>query len=291
MKVAISMRSVHGPLLKGELSVVDFLKYAASLAVDGVELDDIYLLGSVPDYPQIQEVLRETGLKVSCYDIHHQMAPLKGQERDEALGKIKAELEMAEMLGAEQVQIVGEVFDPAVTASEIESLILELVDIVLPLIKGKNLTLAIENPESAAFQSRHMASLLQKTNDPQVKVGFNMANSLVAGENPEAALERLKDHIAHVRAVDVRLAHRDEESQSGMYVGCVVGLGLVPLARLFSSLYQIEYDGWVSLEFTGLEEAYFGTEASLKNLRQYLDDMQHEAMHPGEYQGEPMQIP
>ncbi len=290
MKVAISMRSVHEPLLQGELSVLDFLKYAASLAVEGVELDDIYLLGADVDYSEIREVLKETGLRVSCYDIHHQMAPLRDGERDGAAEKIRAELEVAELLGAEHVQIVGETFAPDVAAAEVESLILELVEIVLPSIKGKNLTLAIENPESSAFQSTQMAMLLDRISHPQVKVGFNMANSLVAGEDPEAALERLKDRIAHVRAGDVRLAQQGEEPQSGSYVGCVVGLGLVPLAKLFRSLHLLGYDGWVSLEFAGLEEAFFGTEASLMNLRQYLAELKNEDMHPGEYQGETIEI-
>ncbi|HBN96608.1 MAG TPA: hypothetical protein DDZ66_09935 [Firmicutes bacterium] len=282
MQVAISMRSVHEALLQGEMSIIGFLKYAASLAVDGVELDDIYLQGADVNCTEIKEILTETGLKVSCYDIHHRMEPLRWQEHEKALEKIKAELAVAEFLGAEYVQIVGEAFDPTVSAKDVETLILELVDMVLPALQGRDLMLAIENPESAEFQSHHMAGLLKQIDNPQVKVGFNMANSLVAGEDPEVALERLKDHIAHVRAVDVRLAHQDEEPQNGGYVGCVIGLGLVPLKKLFQVLKAKGYEGWISLEFKGLEEAHFGTEASLKNLRQSLVELQSDILHPDE---------
>ena len=116
-----------------------------------------------------------------------------------------------------------------------------------------------------------MAMLLDRISHPQVKVGFNMANSLVAGEDPEAALERLKDRIAHVRAGDVRLAQQGEEPQSGSYVGCVVGLGLVPLAKLFRSLHLLGYDGWF-LSLLAWKKP-FRTEASLMNLRQYSGRM------------------
>ena len=183
------------------------------------------------------------------------------------------------------MQIVGEVFDPAVSSNDVKALIFQLVDMVLPLLQGKDFILAIENPESVEFQSHHMVELLNQIDNPRVKVGFNMANSLVTGEDPLVALERLKDHVAHVRAIDVRLAHQDEKPQSGSYVGCVIGLGLVPLQKLFQMLKSQGYEGWISLEFTGLEEAHFGTEASLKNLRQCLAELQHDTLHPAETTG------
>ncbi|HHT69566.1 MAG TPA: sugar phosphate isomerase/epimerase [Firmicutes bacterium] len=280
MQLAISMRSVHQSITQGEIGVLDFLKYAASLAVDGVELDSMYLQGV--DVKEIQHVLAETGLKVSCYDIHHTMDALGENTHQPTLEHIKQELIAAEQLGAKYVQIVGEAFDSSASERDIKSLIMQLVDMVLPALQGKNLALAIENPESARFQSRHMSELLKQIDSPQVKVGFNMANSLMAGEDPEAALECLKDQIAHVRAVDVRMPHQDEVPQNGTYVGCVIGLGLVPLQRLFQVLHAQGYEGWISLEFTGLEEAHFGTEASLKNVRQYLIELQSDTMHPGE---------
>lgn len=280
MRVAISMRSVHKSLVQGNMDVTKFLKYASSLAVDGVELDDLDLRGTDQDYAAIRDVLIETGLKVSCYDIHHRMEAVQGRDRQEVLDEIKEELAVAELLGAEYVQIFGEMFDPGINASDIKALILQLVEMALPALQGKDLGLAIENPKSAEFQSQHMAALLEQIDNPRVKVGFNMANSLLAGEDPEVALENLKDRIAHVRAVDVRLAHQGEEPQIGGYVGCVIGLGLVPLKRLFQVLQAQDYRGWISLEFTGLEEAHFGIEASLKNLRQSLHELQHEELHP-----------
>ncbi len=283
MRVAISMRSVHGSLVQGDMDVIEFLKYAASLAVDGVELDNIYLQDAELDYAAIRDVLTETGLKVSCYDIHHRMETVKGGDRQAALDKIKEELSVAELLGAEYVQIVGEVFESAVKASDIKALILQLVEMILPVLHGKDLGLAIENPKSAEFQSQDMAALLQQIDNPRVKVGFNMANSLLAGEDPETALQNLKNRIAHVRAVDVRLAHQDEEPQIGDYVGCVIGLGLVPLKRLFQVIQAQGYEGWISLEFTGLEEAHFGTEASLRNLRQSLSELHYEELHPEKF--------
>ena len=76
------------------------------------------------------EVLKETGLRVSCYDIHHQMAPQMWNGT--ALQRKSAELEVAELLGAEHVQIVGETFAPDVAAAETESLILSLSRLFCP---------------------------------------------------------------------------------------------------------------------------------------------------------------
>ncbi len=279
MKVAISMRSVHRPLMQGEMRVVDFVKYAASLAVDGVELDDVYLQGADVNYVEVQDVLRETGLKVSCYDIHHQLEPLQGRAQKVALEEIKAELAVAELLGAHFVKIAGGTFGPNIASQEVEELVLQLVDMVMPVLLGKDLILAIENPASSKFKSYDLARLVKQIDHPQVKVGFNMANALMAGEDPEQALQDLQDQIAHVRVADVRLRMQDEEPQSDMYVGCVVGLGLVPLEKLFRALRARSFEGWISLEFNGLENAYFGTEASLKNLRKSFAELQSDAAH------------
>lgn len=256
VKVAISMRSLHRPLMRGELRIIDFVKYAASLGAQGVELAHCYLQAAKADCAELQAVLQETGLRVACYEIH------QGLESP-GVDVINAAVNMATSLRAHCVKIMGGAIEPQ------QELVLRLVHDILPVVQRSQLTLCIENPKSSGATSEQMAALLKQINNPQVKMVFNMANYLVSGENPATALERLQGQIALVRAGDVRLADPDEEPG---HVGCVFGLGLVPAGKLLSFLSKQGYDGWISLEFKGLEDTFFGIEASLKNLRQYLSE-------------------
>lgn len=261
MKVAISMHSLHRQFMQGEMCSIDFLKHASRLCVKGVEVADLYLPTDDEDLAAIQSKLQETGLAVACYGI--EWVPNGKNER------MRSGLKLAQQLGAGCIRILGNTSKHNLTGTEMENMVLRLLDSLLPEIEGKDLVLCFENQSNPDFPSERLTRLLDKIKSPQVKVCLNLANSVLAGEDPQVALDLLQPHIGYVLASDVRVDERAEKKNSPL-VGAVFGLGLVPVDILLERLNAQDYQGWLTLEFTGLEEAFFGIEASLKNVHQLL---------------------
>ena len=236
VKVAISMCCLHDRFVLGELNNVSFLKYAASLAVDGVELCDQYLT-NFGELEKVCQVLEETGLEVACYALTQHL------EKPEALMR---GIENGLQLGASCIRIS----EPFVGLPEI-----------LPYLEEAELTLCLD-------QGRLPLSI----DSPYVKSTFHMADFFLLGERPHSK-------VGHVRASDLRLADSHEKSRSVRgqdgehYVGSVLGLGLVEVEAIIRALWEQNYTGWISVDFSGLENPLFGLEASLKNLRHYLREL------------------
>lgn len=249
MKVAISMGSLHERFLRGELNNVSFVKYAASLCVDGVELSDKYLPPDSQELAEIRRVLEETGLEVACYALTSDL-----WEGDALRQAIATGL----TLDANCISLPGGEATPEVVQG---------LNKVLPYIQEAGLTLCLEGG-----MPQGVAELIDRLDSPYIKSTFEMANYLLAGERPNSK-------IGLVRATDLRLASPHEEAQSVLgfdgqhYVGSVLGLGLVQVQSLMQILQEQDYTGWIAVDFAGLENPLFGIEASLKNLRQYLREL------------------
>ncbi|NMA61410.1 MAG: sugar phosphate isomerase/epimerase [Firmicutes bacterium] len=236
MKVAISMCCLHDRFVLGELNNVSFLKYAASLAVDGVELCDRYLK-DLGELERMLQVLEETGLEVACYALTQDL------EEPEAL---KQGIETGLQLGASCIRVS----EPFARLPEI-----------LPYLEEAELTLCLDQ-----------GSLPLSIDSPYVKSTFHMADFFLLGERPHPKVGHVR--ASDLRLAESHEKSRGLRGQDGEhYVGSVLGLGLVEVQAIIRALWEQNYTGWIAVDFSGLESPLFGLEASLKNLRQYLREL------------------
>ena len=113
-----------------------------------------------------------------------------------------------------------------------------------------------------------------------VGVVADLGNILFVGEQPEAFTARFAPLVKHVHVKDY--LHKDSRWPSpgeGWYVtrdggylrGTVPGHGVVNFQRVFSILQSVGYDGFFSLEYDGMEDAYRANELGLRNIRRYCE--------------------
>ena len=90
---------------------------------------------------------------------------------------------------------------------------------------------------------------------------------------------RLAPYALYVHAKDFLLKSGREGSpgpeflrtRAGNYLrGTVIGHGVVPVAQCLSSLKMAGYDGYVGVEFEGMEEPLEAIACGLRNLRRCL---------------------
>ena len=60
-------------------------------------------------------------------------------------------------------------------------------------------------------------------------------------------------------------------SRGGNYLrGTIIGHGNVPVTTCLNSIKKAGYDGWITIEFEGMEDTKTGLETGLENLRTYI---------------------
>jgi sugar phosphate isomerase/epimerase len=82
--------------------------------------------------------------------------------------------------------------------------------------------------------------IVQRTEGTSLRLLYDTANTLAAGDDPLAVLEAVKDRVSVVHVNDIR--------RPGFFEPCLVGAGVAPVKAIFQTLVQNGFDGWVSVE-------------------------------------------
>jgi sugar phosphate isomerase/epimerase len=136
-------------------------------------------------------------------------------------------------------------------------LVAELVQIV-----PAGLHVAVENHwDQPLDTSAHVLDALGEA--PSARACLDTGHALMAGEQPEQAVNRLGARLAHVHLKEAHLptltqrllGRKLRKRLQGRPPPVFPGDGALDLGRLKARLEQIGYDGWVSLEHEGADPA------------------------------------
>jgi sugar phosphate isomerase/epimerase len=143
----------------------------------------------------------------------------------------------------------------------------------------KGIATMIENHGYFCQDSLRVASLIGAVNHPNYGALVDIGNFLCADDNPAIACGNVAAMAKHVHAKDfhVKPGNLDNpgegwfQSRAGNYLrGSIIGHGDVPIRQCLSILRRAGYDGYVSIEFEGMEDCLNALRIGKKNLEAFL---------------------
>lgn len=279
MNISVSMYSLASTIRKENWSIVDFIDYASSISSDGVELLDIYWTNKGDKEEEIDEVLtalKNYNLQVSAYDIMNNFVKESVEERTEEVVKVLNGIQVAKKLGTNIVRVFCGDIQGDKTYENGSAWIIESLKQCAETAEKEKVYLAIENHGLLAGKSKQVSEIIKAVNSPFVKSTFDTGNFLLVHEKPSQAFEQLKNEIVHVHFKDFR-KKIDSESFRGFrstegveLIGVIPGDGEVDLAYIINGLKNSNYDGWLSIEYEGYDEAKMANEEAVNRLRKLL---------------------
>ena len=130
-------------------------------------------------------------------------------------------------------------FFPPPLAS-LRSWLAEAVAELAPFAAEAGMRLLLENvPGTMMATSEDVLDMWTRVGDARVGVNLDMCNAYSAGERPEEAFRRLKDHVALVHLADRGPEHHEKQP---------IGTGIVDYAAVGAALTAAGYDGYSMLE-------------------------------------------
>lgn len=276
MKVSASMYSLHATVQEENWSIVDFIHYAKRAYLDGVELLDFYWKAPVDNHAELQEVLnalQETNLPVCAYDVSNNFVKDTAEARKEEVNKIIRGIQTAKALGTNIVRVFCGDLSGKLTYEDGQEWIVEGLKECAAIAEKEDVYLAVENHGLLAGKSEQIKGIIERVNSPFVKATFDTGNFLLVHQDPKEAFAVLKDDIVHVHFKDFRAKQADEtitgfkSTQGVEMIGVIPGDGVVDLAYIVNGLKDIAYDGWLSIEYEGYEDAKTANEEAVSRLR------------------------
>lgn len=248
------------------MSLQEWIELGAKLEVDGLEFYSGFLaLKDRKAWPTYKRMAEDLGLRIPMMccspDFTHPDANFRAAEVE----KEKQWIEMTAELGGSFCRVLSGQRRPTVKREEGIQYTVEAIQACLPLAKGYGITLIIENhykdnywtyPEFAQM-SDVFCDLVGRIQDPNFGVNYDPSNTILAGEDPIALLQKIKQRVVTMHASDRYLAHgtiedlRKAENSQG-YAALLrhgeIGKGLNDYDQIFSLLHGEGFQGWISIE-------------------------------------------
>lgn len=148
---------------------------------------------------------------------------------------------------------------------------------------SKGVTTCSENHGRFCQDSDRMLAVFNAVNHPNYKYLCDIGNFGGVDEDCAKAVSKLLPFIVHVHAKDCFCKSGMErfpgkgwnKSRAGNFRRATIyGHGNVPTYQCLSIIRASGYDGYVSLEFEGIEETLTGVEWGLENLRRDIADIE-----------------
>lgn len=273
MRVGLSMWSLEKEAFAGKLSMVEFVRFAGTLGIEGVEVLDCFWRDEQGEIPAVREAAAGEGLAIAAYAIANDfVAPDKSERRRQA-EYVKRGVDTAVQLGTGVLRVFSGDAKDSVPFEAARGWIVEGLAEAAAYAAGQRVVLALENHGLFAGRSDQVAGILDEIGSPALRATVDTANFLLVGEEPHVAVARLATRAAHVHLKDFKKVgpgHAGPSFRSAgsdRYIGTVVGEGDVKLDAVLGSLKQAGFKGFLSLEYEGAGDPRDGIRRSLANLK------------------------
>jgi sugar phosphate isomerase/epimerase len=263
--------------IKRTMSVFDWIAMAKDLPCEGLELYEGFLWQRDDDYlDAVGEALEASGfaMPMLCCSPDFTNPDLAARERafeqEAEMIRITAKLGRP---GATCRVLSGQRY-PEVGREEGVGWVVDAIKRLLPIARDNDVVLGMENhykdgawryPEFAQKQDVFL-EIVNAIEDPHFGVQYDPSNAIVAGEDPLALLDRVKQRVVSMHASDRFLApgaSLEALRQSDGTLGYspdlrhgVTGKGLNDYPAIFKALKSVGYARWISIEdgMNGMDE-------------------------------------
>lgn len=275
MKLAISHYSYFAAYQDGRLSLADFIREAANLGADGVELLSPLYRDPAQDKADAKAALAETGLVCPFFSVSNNFARREASERHEELDKIRFGVDEAVDFGAGVVRVFAGDLAEGLEFQQVREWIVDGLTVASRHAQSAGVKLALENHGHLAGRGNQLVGLIedvrQASGTDALGANPDFGNFLLVDELPVEAVRLAAPYAFMAHAKDFRPAAEGFHSLGGRtFEGTVVGEGEVPVGTCIVELRKAGFDGWISVEYEGKEDCMTAVPRSVSNLRSLL---------------------
>lgn len=290
MKFSVSTYSYCRLIGEGKKSLLECISLAKETGFDGVEFVDFDAPEGMTKAEYAEMLSKECekcGIEPVSYTIGADFLNGSDGDIDKEIDRLKNEVKIASILGvklmrhdatrgydAEKRGFKG--FDDALPA------IIKGCRAVTEYAKTFGIRTMIENHGFFCQESRRVEKIVGGVANGNFGLLVDIGNFMCADENPVEAVGRLAPYAFHVHAKDFHKKSGNGpffcdgffKTRGGTYLrGAIIGHGDVPVYQCLATLAAGGYDGYVTVEFEGLEDQITGTAYGLNTLKRIFTNL------------------
>ncbi|MFN8496146.1 MAG: sugar phosphate isomerase/epimerase family protein [Caldilineaceae bacterium] len=249
MKLSCLPVSLYPELTAKQRSLADWFNLAGELGLDGADVSVVHLESHQPDYLRmLRQQAADAGVQIAMLVTYADFTHPDANERKRQVQEIQAFCDVAAQLGASFMRVTAGQAHPGIERADGVRWAVEGLTACLERAAAAGVTLCYENHTKGyawtyndfSQPADRFLEIVARTEGASLKLLYDTANTLAAGDDPLAVLERVKHRVAMVHVNDIR--------QAGRFEPVLLGTGVAPLLEIFSTLIQHGFNNWVSVE-------------------------------------------
>ena len=277
MKFAVSIYSFMQYIRAEKLSVTDCVAKAKEMGFDAIEIVD-FVLGEdrTATAKAIREKADEVGIEISNFAVGADLLAEDGVE------KAKTLVDIAEILGVSYMRHAVTSGNSLKSFEGYDNVVDRLATAcreVTEYALQKNIRTMTENHGYFSQDSLRVEKLINTVAHENFGMLVDLGNFLCADDDPVTAVGRCAKYAFCVHAKDFivkngQTANPGEGffvSRGGNFLrGTIIGHGDVPVLQCLRALKKAGFDGYVAVEFEGMEDCLNGIRIGFDNLKNYV---------------------
>lgn len=287
MKLGLSSYSLYRDIQRGSMTIVDAVRWIAEHGGEHVEIVPLGfdLIENPALADDIREAAREAGIDVSNYAVGANFLQPTEADYRRAIDAAKAHVEVAARLGVRLMRHdVASLPPEEATIHRFEADLPRLADAcreIADYAAQYGITTSVENHGYYIQASDRVQRIVAAVNRPNFRTTLDVGNFMCADENPLMAVRKnlsiasmihLKDF--YLRPASSRMGEGWFRTAGGDFLrGAITGHGDMPLEAILREVKRSGYDGYISIEFEGLEECRYGSRLSLERVRALWNEL------------------
>jgi sugar phosphate isomerase/epimerase len=247
------------------MTLLEWIELGATLGVEGLEFYSGFLEDNESFLESVRAALAQRNLSMPmlcCSPDFTQPDPLLLQRE---IDREKRMIEITAFFGGRFCRVLSGQRRPELTREIGIAQVVRVITNLLPFAEEHGVVLSMENhykdnywkyPEFAQKMDVFL-EIVEQIDSPWFGVNFDPSNTILAGEDPLALLDRVKHRVVSMHASDryLKCGTSEDLRKEEDSVGCAsrlshgaIGQGLNDYDKIFSALRSVGFDSWISIE-------------------------------------------
>ena len=288
MKISVSSYSFYQYIKAGKMDQLGTVKAAHDLGFEAIEFITLTPPEGVSKLQYAKMLAAEAekyGMTINAYAVGANLYTTTAEEQKKLINTLLEEVDVAEALGAKVMR--HDVCFSYAPASGGRSF-----DMMLPVMAAnaravteyaatKGIVTCSENHGFIAQDSDRVERFVNAVHHPNYGVLLDVGNFACVDEDSCSATSRLAPLAVHAHAKDFYKRSFAEGAAEGYFqtrgcnylCGAPIGEGVIPVKQCLAILKRAGYNGYLSLEFEGKEDATEGIKKGLAALKSYFAEL------------------
>lgn len=290
MKVGLSSYSLVTALKDGRMTILEAIDWVAENG--GTHMELVPYGYSVVDNEnlalEIKERAAAAGIELSAYCMPADFVQATDVAFQAEVDRIKEHVDVVNKMGIKvlrhdvtaftlpkedmAIHYFEEHFDKLVLGSQL----------IADYAKQYGMTTTIENHGFNVQSSDRVQRVLRAVDRDNFKTTLDIGNFLCADEDPlvgirknlsQAATVHFKDFYVRPYYANPGEGHWFRTSNDNYLRGAIVGHGELPIREIIRLLKADGYDGYIVVEFEGMEDCFVGSRIGMNNVKRLWDEV------------------